>query len=315
MKTRIATEWLSVCGGCHLAIVDLHEGIIELAGRADIQHCPMLVDTKDIPSVDIGIVSGGIRSDRDREVAHKMREACDLLIAFGTCAVYGGISGGANVHVREDILRTVYREERTMVSGELPGAGDSFGAGELPGLENKVLPLGCVVKVDASMPGCPPHADYISESLMALLQMGHPRANRRTVCSMCGRSMVKTDVARLKRWADGIPESGTCLLSQGYLCFGPVTLERCQSPCPNKGVICTGCTGPSFNIVVEPNREIRTEVASLMSSITRIRYEEIFRHIEEHSKTYYAYVMSSPVIYSKPGFNIKEWVDRTGGSA
>jgi F420-non-reducing hydrogenase small subunit len=313
MKTSIAVEWLSGCGGCDLAIVDLRERLIDLARKTTFVHWPMLADIKGIPAADIGIITGGIRSEHDRETAGKMREACGLLIAFGTCAVYGGIGGAANVHRQEEMLQAVYREELTMVSGELPGTGDTLGAGDLPRLEDRVLPLGSVVKVDASMPGCPPHPDYISESLTSLIQGGRPPVNRKTVCSKCTRNMVRTDTARLKRWADGIPRPEICFLSQGYLCFGCVTVERCQSPCPNKGVICTGCGGPSFNVIVEPNREMRTGMASLISSMTRIRYEAIVTHIEERSKTFYAHVMSSPVINSKPGFDIKGWIDRTGG--
>jgi F420-non-reducing hydrogenase small subunit len=314
MKIRIAAEWLCGCGGCDLAIVALRERLLELSVKATFIHWPMLVDTKDINLADIGIVTGGIRGEHDLEVAGKMREACDMLIAFGTCAVYGGASGAANLYSQEEILQAVYKEELTMVGGELPGTGDSPGAGDLPRLVNKMMPLSSVVRVDASMPGCPPHPDYIYESLNTLVQGGRPQVSRKTVCSLCTRKMVKTDTARLKRWSDGIPQPDICFLSQGYLCFGCVTLERCGSPCPNKGVICTGCSGPSFDLIVEPGLEIRTRLASLMSKMTRIRYEEIVNHIEEHSKTYYAHVMSSPVM-QKMGFNIKEWADRTGGSA
>jgi F420-non-reducing hydrogenase small subunit len=314
MKTVIATEWLSGCGGCDLAIVELRERLIELVVKATFAHWPMLVDSKDIAPVEIGILTGGVRSDHDRNVALKTRESCGMLIAFGTCAVYGGIGGCAGFHGREEILKAVYREELTMVSGELPGTGDSLGAGELPRLENKVVPLGSVLRVDVSMPGCPPHPDYISESLNALMEGGRPPANRRTVCSLCTRKMVKTGTARLKRWADGIPGPDTCFLSQGYLCFGSVTMERCQSPCPNKGAICTGCAGPSLDVIVEPNREMRTGVASLMSGMTRIRFDEIVRHIEEQAKTSYAYVLSSPIANTKPGFDAQGWVGRTGGS-
>ena len=43
------------------------------------------------------------------------------------------------------------------------------------------------------------------------------------------------------------------------------TLDRCLAPCPRHGVPCTGCAGPSENVIMEPQRDIRTEVATRMS--------------------------------------------------
>jgi F420-non-reducing hydrogenase small subunit len=312
MKATMAIEWLSACGGCHLAIIDLHERLIELTGKARIVHCPMLVDAKEIPSAGLGIVTGGVRTFRDREVAKNMRDRCELLIAFGTCAVYGGISGAANVHKRKDILETVYIRE-AMESEGFPGVGDALGASALPRLEAKVYPLGGVVTPDLYLPGCPPGADYVFESLTALVEGREPRAARRTVCSSCGRAMVRGEVSAPRRWAEGLPEPDTCFLSQGYLCMGPVTLERCGSPCPNKGVVCTGCCGPSHDVIVEPNRDIRTELARCMSRLTRIRYGHIVKHIEQQSKTYYTYALSSPVVNLKPGVYVKKWMEQSGG--
>ncbi len=107
-KVKINTDWLSVCGGCHVAIVDMHEKILDVLGQVQIQHCPVLTDIKDFPEADVGIVSGAIRNEHDREVAQKMRQQCKLIIAFGTCAVYGGIPGAGIVHSREDILNRAF---------------------------------------------------------------------------------------------------------------------------------------------------------------------------------------------------------------
>ncbi len=312
MTATIATEWLSACGGCHLAILDLHERLLELTEEAQIVHCPLLVDNKEIPSVDLGIITGGIRSFRDREVAKKMRDSCKVLVAFGTCAVYGGISGAANVHRRKDILEQVFIRE-AMEGDHFPGVGDSLGASELPRLEAKVYPLNGVVEPDLYLPGCPPGSDYIFEALTALTQGREPRAERRTVCSSCARTMVTGDVSAPRRWAEGLPEPDICFLSQGYVCMGPVTMERCGAPCPNHAVVCTGCCGPSHNVIVEPNRDIRTELAGWMSRLTHIRYGHIVKHIEEQFTTYYSFSISSPVITGKPGVYVRRWIEHSGG--
>ena len=43
------------------------------------------------------------------QAAEQMRASCDRIVAFGTCAVYGGIPGAsACVHTREEMLEAVY---------------------------------------------------------------------------------------------------------------------------------------------------------------------------------------------------------------
>ena len=108
-KVRLNLEWLSDCGGCHVAVVDLHEKILDVLGAVDILHCPVLTDIKDYPEADVGLVSGAIRTEHDRHAAIEMRRACKLLIAFGTCALYGGIPGVGAVHGRDELLDTVRR--------------------------------------------------------------------------------------------------------------------------------------------------------------------------------------------------------------
>ena len=48
-KVRLNTEWLCDCGGCHVAIVDLHEKILQVIENIEIQKCPVLTDVKDYP--------------------------------------------------------------------------------------------------------------------------------------------------------------------------------------------------------------------------------------------------------------------------
>ena len=59
-------EWLSDCSGCHVAIVDLHEKILNVLAAVKIQRCPVLTDVKDYPKARVGLVSGAIRNVHDR---------------------------------------------------------------------------------------------------------------------------------------------------------------------------------------------------------------------------------------------------------
>jgi F420-non-reducing hydrogenase small subunit len=128
------------------------------------------------------------------------------------------------------------------------------------------------------------------------------------VCAHCDRKMLKTAVQELRANHDGVPDADTCLLSQGYVCLGSVTLDRCLAPCPTNGTMCTGCAGPSFQVLTEPNRDIRTEVADRMSRLTAIPSDRIVAAMERAAKSHYAYAMASPMIGGKSTLLIKQWI-------
>ncbi len=300
-KVAINTEWLSVCGGCHVAIVDLHEKILDVLGAAEIRRCPVLTDIKSYPQADVGIIEGAVRNEHDRRAAEAMRKACGKIIALGTCAVYGGMPGAALAHSREEILDRVYVRNRTTKTNTVP-------KDEISPLEKMVAPLDEVIPVDLYLPGCPPHPAFLFDGLLALLQGRPPKAKDETVCGRCRRTMSPSPVDKILRFHDGIPDPDKCLLCQGYLCLGSVTLDRCLSPCPNNGVICTGCAGPTMQILTEPNRDIRTEIGDRMARMTKIARDDAVAEIERSAKTHYAYAMATRMIGGKSTFLIRKWI-------
>lgn len=300
-KVRLNTEWLCDCGGCHVAIVDLHEKIMNVIEAIEIQKCPVLTDVKDYPEADIGILTGSIRTEHDRHAAEEMRKKCKTIIAFGTCAVFGGLHGAGLAHSREEIMDYVYKSTPTTKTDFIPSSG-------ITGLEHVVTPIDEVIDVDLYLPGCPPHPHFIFESLSALVEGREPKARQETVCAGCKRVMKKTDVAAIKDSQEGVPEEDVCFLSQGYICLGSVTLDRCLAPCPNHGIMCTGCAGPTMQILSEPNHDIRTEVSDRMSQLTAIDKQSIIEHVEKSAKTHYAYAMATKMIGNKPTFLIQKWI-------
>lgn len=306
-KVRLNTDWLTGCGGCHVNLVDMHEKILQVLESVEIQRCPLLTDVKTYPKADVGIVTGAVRNEHDREAALKMREACDVIIAFGTCAVFGGLPGAALAHSREEILDRVYTHNRTTKTGVIPDTNVSP-------LEKMVTPVDEVIDVDLYLPGCPPHAAFTFDALISLVQKRPPKLVGKSVCARCKREMKKTDVTAMKANHESLPEEGLCLLSQGYVCLGSVSIDRCLAPCPNMGVPCTGCTGPTMKICTEPNRDIRTEIAERMSKLTKIPYDDIITGMERSAKTHYAYAMATKMIGEKPTFLINRWISEIEGA-
>jgi F420-non-reducing hydrogenase small subunit len=301
-EVTLNTEWLSDCSGCHIAIVDLHEKILNVLQAVKIQRCPVLTDIKDYPHATVGLVSGAIRNEHDRHAALEMRKSCDIVIAWGSCAVFGGPAGAGNIHTPEEIIKAVYLENKTTTPGNPPSC-------EVSPLESVVAPIDSVIDVDLYLPGCPPHPAFIFESLSALVEGRQPEVNRRSVCAKCKRQMEKTDATEIKTNSEGFPNAEQCFLSQGYTCMGSVTIDRCLAPCPANGVPCTGCAGATMQILTEPNRDIRTEIADRMSQLTKIDRDTIVASLERASKSHYSYTMATSMIGNKPTFHIKKWIE------
>jgi len=300
-KIRLNTEWLCDCGGCHVALVDLHEKILAFLQSVQIQKCPVLTDEKDYPEAEVGILTGSVRTEHDRHAAIEMRRKCKTIIAFGTCAVFGGLHGAGLAHSREEIMDHVYRKSPTTKTDFIPNQS-------VTELEKMVTPIDEVIDVDLYLPGCPPHAHFIFEALTALVENRQPHTDKGSVCGGCHRQMRKTEVDTLQDQLGGEIDDSICFLSQGFLCQGSVTLDRCLAPCPNHGVPCSGCAGPTMQVLTEPTRDIRTEIANRMSRLTKIPYDEIKTAVEKSAKTHYAYAMATKMIGNKPTFLIRKWI-------
>ncbi len=300
MKTRIATEWLSGCSGCHVAVVDLHEKLLNVAENVEFVRAPVLMDEKEYPEADVGLVEGAIRSEHDRHALRQMRSKVKTLVAFGSCAVFGGPSGLGWLYGQEEILDVVYATGPTNAGQQRPDGG-------VPALEDSVIPIDEVVPVDFYLPGCPPSPFFIAAALKRLLDSSSPPLTGQSVCAGCNRKMTKNPGATLRKGAITAEDEKTCFLSQGVICLGSVTLNRCLSPCPQNGVVCTGCAGPRPDIITEPRLDIRTAIARNMATLCGINPEEVKSYMEQDAKTYYSFAMASPVMYKKPTVELREW--------
>ncbi len=302
-KLKVSFEWLSGCSGCEVGTVDLHDKLLQIFEDLEILRLPILMDEKGYPKADIGIVTGALRTEHDVECLHAMRKSCDKLLAFGICAVYGGPQGANDAHTLAEIEDTVYRKNPTTSTHFVPDK-------DLPKLlAAGVRPIDSEVDVDYFLPGCPPNPYYIAQALKAVVAGAAPDFGAHNVCYRCNRTMSHSDVAAIKR-SHEVVDDGRCWLSQGVLCMGSATLDRCLAPCPKRAVPCTGCAGPSEYVMLEPYRDVRTEIADRMSRLTAIPREAVVEEIERRAKTYYAYAMSSPIFREKPTFLFKRWMAR-----
>ncbi len=162
-KVLVATDWLGACAGCHMSILDMDERLVALLEHIQLTSTP-ITDLKHPPKegVTVGILTGAVTNTTNEAVAKQMRQRCQVLIALGDCAVFGGIPTMRNFVNVQDALRRAYVESESTVDGKIPTSPEL-------GRPVPVRAVDQVVKVDVYLPGCPPAADAIHFVLSELL--------------------------------------------------------------------------------------------------------------------------------------------------
>lgn len=262
MAVKVAQEWFAICGGCEVTVLDVGEPLIDLLPELEFVHMPVIMDHKvygqtgeeskaDIPEADVGIITGGIRNEENKELAELMRSRVNFLISMGSCACYGGVPALANQFAVDEIYERVFQGNSTTDPGDTPSEG-------LPGLLDRVYALHEVVDVDLTLPGCPTTPDMFAAAILHLLK-GTPFAlETKSVCDQCPtiREQKAGEGITLKRpleSVDGVGEpleTVRCFMEQGFLCQGPATRAGCGGMeggtprCIRAYMPCRGCFGP-----------------------------------------------------------------------
>ncbi len=266
MSVKVAEEWLNICGGCEVSILDIGEPLLDILPKLEFVHMPVLMDHKyfgqkgegtelTIPEADIGIVSGGVRNEKEKHVLEEMRKKTKTLISLGSCASFGGIPAMANMYTLDALYDKVYRDSVTTDLADTP-------AENLPPLLDRVYALDEIITVDVYIPGCPPNPDMIVDALTALLEGKPFELPERSVCDDCpvkrekkaAGGQIKRPLEEMQFDQGGPWENTRCFMEQGYLCLGPVTRSGCGRVYEEGGpkvprcvagyMPCRGCFGP-----------------------------------------------------------------------
>jgi F420-non-reducing hydrogenase small subunit len=239
---------LSTCNGCTFELVDNQATLSAILEKAEVTYCPLLMDTEKIGEVDIAIIDGMVRTEEDVETLKEIRNKSRHLIAWGTCACFGGIPAMANHFELEELIEESYSQAQDSFSYYLSGAigvnGGVYQKNELS-LLRRVWNLDDIVKVDYYLPGCPPRGVFLTDLLNELQGKPVEEIQAAIVCAECSRKPEKNDIECFwvfpkQEWAQR-----QCFSSKGAMCMGFLTRGGCQAPCPEGGIPCWGCRGPS----------------------------------------------------------------------
>lgn len=263
MALRTAFEWLGACSGCEIAFLNIGEKVVNLLnGEIEIVHAPLFMDHKyypadgkqsdlSLPKADLGFVSGAVNNEEHLAVLTKMREQCDFLVALGTCATHGGIPALMNMRDQQQSWQDIF-----LVSNGEPIAASKTPDLHVPASLERVYACDEKVAIDLLLPGCAPNPEQIYGVIRGILDDKKQELPSRSVCDTCPvKREGKGALTRTKRcitnadYDEQLPLADMrCLLEQGFVCMGPVTLAGCAASgaprCIQARVPCRGCFGP-----------------------------------------------------------------------
>ncbi|MBS4014941.1 MAG: oxidoreductase [Candidatus Latescibacteria bacterium] len=319
-KFKFGFYWAASCGGCEIAVLDLNEKILDVLNIADIVLWPVAMDVKyaDVENfpdqyMDVCFFNGSIRNSEQEHMAKLLRKKSKVLIAFGSCAHHGCIPGLANLHNRQTIFDTVYKETVSTNNPEnkRPLVNSVVKEGELiiPEFYDNVRPLDKVVDVDYYLPGCPPPVPLIINAVDAIAkgtlpQKGTVLAPIKSLCDECERNVNKEKkMPDIKRVYEIEADPKKCFLEQGIICMGPATRSGCQTRCINANWPCTGCLGPTPE-VTDQGAKMISAIGSILKidqekKLTDAEVQALTDKIKDPIGTFYMYDLASAIIYKK----------------
>ncbi len=198
---------LTSCEGCQLQLLNDEERLLDFLALFTPVNFREAMDERG-EDYEIAFVAGSVTRDDEVARLQKIRARAKKLVAFGSCACFGGVNQLKNRFPDPDWARQRVYGDFRLESGP-------------------ARPLEAVVPVDLKIYGCPVRKEEV-ERLMTELVLGKsPTVPRYPVCMECKA------------------RGNLCLFELGEVCLGPVTRAGCQAWCPSGRMSCWGCRGPS----------------------------------------------------------------------
>jgi F420-non-reducing hydrogenase small subunit len=313
-KPKLALYWAASCGGCEIAVLDIHEKILDVANAFDIVFWPVAMDFKyddvramEDKSIDLCLFNGSIRNSENLEIAHLLRAKSKVLVAFGSCALEGGIPGLANLTSKEAIWKTVYKDSPSTITengGTYPQTHTTMPEGEIeiPDMWGTVKSLDQVVDVEYYVPGCPPQPEQIWNVIEHIVS-GRPLpppgavlgATEKTCCDECPRERKEKKLKNFYRPYEIKIDPNECLLDQGIVCMGPATRSGCDALCTKANMPCRGCYGPPPN-VTDQGAKMVSALSSVIDAQDPQEIENILDQIADPMGTFYRFSLAHSIL-------------------
>jgi len=205
-KPRIAVFDFTCCEGCELQLANKEETLVPFLKAIEV------VNFREVSSArgddyDIALIEGSVSRPDEVERLKQIRARAKVLVAYGTCACFGGVNRLKNAYDLSAAVREVY--------------------GDQPKETMPVVSIKELVPVDLSIPGCPVNKTEVERIVQHLVWDVPYHFPVYPVCVECKQRYT------------------VCMFDRGQLCLGPITRAGCDAPCPAGGLGCYGCRGPA----------------------------------------------------------------------
>lgn len=221
-KPAVAFFELSSCEGCQLQLVNNEASLLDFLSLVQVVNFREAM-TERSDSYDIAFVEGSVTRADEVERLKTIRKNAKLLVAFGSCACFGGVNQLRNRFQDSAWVKSQVYGKRAIETNDT------------------AQPLDKVVDVDLKIFGCPVKKEEV-EKIVSSVVLGrsivHPKY---PVCLECKAN------------------ENACLFDLGEPCLGPITRGGCDSWCPGNRFGCWGCRGPAEDANVEQMQKIMKE--------------------------------------------------------
>lgn len=203
-RPKVAIFDFTDCEGCELQLVNKEDTLVDFLKIIDIVQFREGI-TSDRDDYDIAFIEGSISRADEIERLLSIRKKAKILVAFGSCACYGGINRHKNKFNLYEANREIY--------------------GTSPKDTIPVRSVKELVPVDFEIPGCPVSKAEVERIVQHLIWEVPYQFPVYPVCFECRQRFT------------------VCRWEMGELCLGPISAAGCNAPCPAGGMGCWGCRG------------------------------------------------------------------------
>nr|MBF0220629.1 NADH:ubiquinone oxidoreductase [Desulfobulbaceae bacterium] len=217
-RPKVAFFEFTACEGCQLQILNNEHTLIGFLNLVEIVNFREAM-TERSDDYEIAFVEGSISRSDEVERLLEIRRNARILIAFGSCACFGGVNQLKNRFADLDwVTKEVY--------------------GDFPVETDEVHPIADYVAVDLNIYGCPVKKEEVEQIVTNLVVGKSVKIPDFPVCMEC---KAKENI---------------CLFELGEPCLGPVTRAGCDAWCPSNRRGCWGCRGPAGVVNMDQLEEI-----------------------------------------------------------
>jgi sulfhydrogenase subunit delta len=218
-RPKVAFFELTSCEGCQLQIVNNEATLLDFLSLVDVRAFREAMTERN-DDYEIAFVEGSVTRADEVERLRTVREQAKVLVAFGSCACFGGVNQ----------LKNRFSDARWVVSRV-------YGQHVIE-TNDTARPLEDIVPVDLRIFGCPVKKEEVEKIVVNLVLGKSLVPPQYPVCLECKAN------------------ENTCLFDLGEPCLGPITRGGCDSWCPNSRFGCWGCRGPAVDANVPQMQEV-----------------------------------------------------------